>query len=246
MHNIIQKMYNIDKYNTESLRKIAKKMNIDSTGERDKLLKSIIDQFDIFEKEDKHDKYIKIKQLGMKGKEGITYLVKNDKGRRFAMKTFKKSKSGSSLSKEVELQKLAYKARVCPKVVDYNIEEKYIVMDVMDNHLYDYLRAGNILSERDQERLIEIYKKLDKAKVFHNDSNIMNYMYKKGKLMIIDFGFAKEINSQLCKKMNTDEPNMKIMPLKFVLKMKEYKIDPKSYNIILTHISREDRAKYGL
>lgn len=192
-------------------------------------------------------KYKTIKQIGNVGKDGTTYLVTDKKNNEFAMKTFKKTKSKKSILQEVECQTLASKFNVCPKVHDMNLEENYIVMDKMDEHLYEIMKTqkGN-LTKTQQQEIFDLFKKLDDSKVFHGDSNILNYMYKGNKLFMIDFGMSKKIDDALIKKLKTDIPNKKLMTLGFVLKLKELKCPKSSYSYLITKISDDDKKNYGL
>ena len=74
-----------------------------------------------------------------------------------------------------------------------------------------------------QKQIISIYKKLDRAQVFHGDANLLNYMCKGRKLYIIDFGMAKQITPNLIKKLGTETPNMHIMTLGLALKLRDLK-----------------------
>lgn len=198
-------------------------------------------------KKAKIDKYKRIQQLGQKGKEGTTYLVHDQEGHEYAMKTFRPSKSSRTLHAEYRLQKRAYKCGVAPKVYDYDTVGKWILMEKMDEHLIDWMgRNGNILRRKDQKRILEILDKLDEAKVFHNDCNLTNFMLKNGTIYLIDYGFARKITPELCHKLKTDRPNAKLMSIGLVLKLRERNAPIKSYQYILQTISVEDRLKYGL
>ena len=95
------------KYNFSELRKMSQEMGLQTKRSKEEYIKDIKNAFIEYEeyKHKKVDKYTKIRQLGNKGKEGITYLVNDEKGRQFAMKTFRKQKSSVMLKKEYELQK---------------------------------------------------------------------------------------------------------------------------------------------
>ena len=88
------------------------------------------------------------------------------------------------------------------------------------------------------------FEKLDKVGVFHGDSNILNYMIKGDKIYIIDFGFSKEINERLCKKLGTCKPNIDIMTLGFVLKLIELKCPATSWRYLKKYISEENIKKF--
>jgi hypothetical protein len=102
------------------------------------------------------------------------------------------------------------------------------------------------LNKTQQQAIINLYKKLDEAGVFHGDSNITNYMYKGKKLYLIDYGMAKEITPALCKKLGTNTPNMTIMTLGLIIKLKELKCPPSSYQYLLQYVSMDIRKKMEL
>ena len=191
--------------------------------------------------------YKKIKRIGNKGKEGITYLVSDKNGKQYAMKTFKKNKSLKNIETEVDLQKLASKKGICPKIYDFDIINNNIVMDLMDEHLMDVMeRQNGNLTENQQKEIINIFKKLDEANVFHGDSNILNYMLKDGKIYIIDSGMSKLIDDKLKKKLKEEKINYNLMNLGFILKLKELKCPPSSYSYLLKQVSNENKKKYNL
>jgi serine/threonine protein kinase len=251
------KNFNLEKYSRTDLQKMAERMDLPLKKNKLDLIKDISSAFKEYEeyKKEKIDRYKIGEQLGEKGKEGTTYLVTDMKNnKKYAMKTFRKAKSSSVLEREYEFQKKAHKCGISPKVYDYDTVSKYIVMEKMDSHLYDYiLSKKGILKKEHQERIVEIFKKLDKIKVFHGDANILNYMIRKGgedsdklEIKIIDFGFSKEINDRLIKKLGTENPNYDLMTIGFVLKLREMKVSEKSYKYLLKHISKENKEKYGL
>ena len=233
----------------EELKKMARDMHIDIPKKKEDLINKILECFEEYElyKKEKIDKYEKITQLGNKGKEGITYLVKIADGSEYAMKTFKKNKSSKNIKKEAALQQKAAEFNIAPKIIDIDTVSKYIVMEKMNSHLYDHMKKQNgDLSKTQQKQIIKIYKGLDDAKVFHADSNILNYMYKNKKLYIIDFGMSKEIDDKLIKKLGTETPNIDIMTLGFVLKLKEFKCPETSYSYLIKYISNDNVKKFNI
>ena len=163
------------------------------------------------------------------------------------MKTFKKTKSSTKLRLEADLQRKASAFKIAPNVIEVDTVFKYIVMDRLDTHLIDVMtKQEGDLTERQQKQIISIYKTLDEAEVFHGDSNILNYMFKKNKLFIIDFGMSKHIDSKLKKKLETDTPNLTLMTLGFILKLKELKCPESSYSYLIKFVSDENKNKYGL
>ena len=241
------KQLNILSY--KELKDIASDMDIEIPRKKEDLILEMLSCFKKYEKykKDKVDKYVKIKQIGEKGKEGTTYLVKTKDNKEYAMKTFKKTKSSDRIRKEAELQEKASKYIISPEVIEIDTISKYIVMERMDTHLYHKMKEqnGNI-TETQQKQIIKIFKLLDKAKVFHGDSNILNYMFKGKKLYIIDFGMSQFIDDKLIKKLGVDTPNLSLMNLGFILKLKELRCPSSSYSYLLTFVSNKDKTKYGL
>ena len=239
----------LKKIKYDELKNIAKDMDIEIPRSKDKLIDSMIKCFEEYEeyKKNKIDKYQKIKKLGEKGKEGITYLVKTSKGKEYAMKTFKKNKSSSNLKKEAKLQEMASEYDIAPKIIEIDTVSKYIVMERLDIHLLDVIKKQKRdITKSQQKQIISIFKGLDKAKVFHGDSNILNYMFKDKKLYIIDFGMSKEIDDKLIKKLGTHTPNMDLMNLGFILKLKELQCLESSYSHLLTYVSDTEKEKFNL
>lgn len=192
-------------------------------------------------------KYTQLKQLGNKGKEGICYLVVNSNGKEYAMKTFKMSKSPNTLKTEYYLQKRASLVGIAPRVVEHDEVSKYIVMEKMNCLLLDLMKKQNgILNRKQQLEIIDIYKKLDEVKVFHGDSNILNYMIKNKKIYIIDFGFSKDIDEKLIKKLGTETPNLDIMTLGFILKLRELGCPPLSWKYLKNYLSKDNVERFEI
>lgn len=239
----------LQRLNYNNLRKIGEDMGISIPKKKEELIQNILICFREYEeyKKEKIDKYTKIKQIGNEGKEGITYLVKTKDNQKFAMKTFRKTKSSTKIKLEADLQHKASLLGIAPKVIDIDTVSKYIVMEKLDVHLVDVMKKqnGNLVEEQ-QKEIIDIFIKLDESCVFQGDSNILNYMYKDQKLYIIDFGMAKLIDDKLKKKLKTEKPNFTIMNLGFILKLKELNCPETSYSHLITHVSEENKIKYGL
>jgi tRNA A-37 threonylcarbamoyl transferase component Bud32 len=241
----------LKKKSYEELKEIAKDIEIadDKYQNRNQLLELISKCFKEYEdyKTNIIDKYIKIKRIGNKGKEGITYLVKDKNNREYAMKTFNKRKSSENIKKEAQLQKLASEKGICPKVIDVDLVSNCIIMEKMDEHLFDVMKrqCGN-LSDIQQKQILDIFIKLDDASVFHGDSNILNYMLKNNKIYIIDFGMSKYIDDKLKKKLKEERPNFTLMNLGFILKLKDLKCPSTAYNYLIKFVSEENKKKYGI
>ncbi len=215
---------NLRDFTLTELKEIAKKMEVCGFSKltKDKLITEIEKRFKIYQKfkTEKDNKYEILSQLGNKGKEGLTYLVKIKKNpsQDYALKKFKSTKSIDNIQKEAEFQKIASKSLITPKVIDVSSFGRYIVMEKLDESLPDYMRKvnGNLdLSYQKQiEKIINI---LDKIGIFHADPNPFNFMIKNGKIYIIDFGFAKKIDE----KQNGKNPNKNFMILGLLIKLKD-------------------------
>ena len=249
MSNKELKYKSLNTYSFNDLKKMAKNMDLLSKKSKQGYIEEITKAFDDYNeyKTEKLDKYKKIKQLGNKGKEGITYLVQDRKGKEFAMKTFRKTKSSVTLKQEYYLQKKAASVGIAPRVVEYDTVHKYIVMEKMDEHLSDLISSqkGKLLMYQQQD-IIDIYKKLDEVGVFHADSNILNYMLKGKRLYIIDFGFAKELSPRLLKKLGTNTPNIRLMTLGLIIKLKELNCNSNSWKQLKKYVSSEDINRFQI
>lgn len=238
----------IDNINISDIKKYATYLDLDLKKNKKELILDITNALKTFEKykNSQELKYKKIKQLGNTGKEGTTYLVKKNNNE-YAMKTFKLSKSSESIETEAYLQSLASKQGISPYIKEVDTILNFIVMEKMDFHLIDIMKKqdGN-LNKNQQNNIIDIFKKLDIAKVFHGDANILNYMCFDNKIYIIDFGMSKKITSKLIKELGTETPNMSIMLLGFVLKLKELKCPASAYKYLIPHLSKSDIQKFNI
>ena len=57
---------------------------------------------------------------------------------------------------------------------------------------------------------------------------------------------AKEITNSLIYKLGTNTPNLNIMTLGLVLKLKEIGAPSSSYSYLSKHLSEEQRSQFGL
>lgn len=239
---------NLDDLSHKVLSEIAREMDLPLKRSKKDLLFLIKKAFREYERYKKKtiDKY-KRKHLLGKGKEGVTYSVSDKHGREYAMKTFKKTKSADRIIREAELQKLASEEGISPRIIDVDTVSNYIVMDIMDEHLIEKIRKqkGEI-TQKQQREIINIYKKLDKAGVFHSDPNLQNYMLKNNKVYIIDFGMAKKITQSLKSKYGTNSPNMELMTLGFVLKLKNNGFPKSSYSYMIKFLSEDQKTMFNL
>jgi len=234
--------FNLEKYTLQELKNICKKLFLIPRKTKSECIKDITINLEKYEKN--KDKYKKGEKIGF-GKEGTTYIVTDKKGKEYAMKTFKKTKSSKKIMNEISLQKKVQSKKICPKIIDYNLDEKYIVMEKMDSHLLDIINKVGLNKTR-QLRLLYIFQVLDNEGVFHDDANLSNYMIKDDEIYIIDFGYAKPIDEKLIKKLATDKPNYTLMTIGFILKLKEYKIPKSSYRYLINSIDEKLRKLYNL
>lgn len=240
----------LEKLNYTELKKMSEKMGIKPNRSKEETLKGVINAFKEYEsyKKNKIDKYTKLEQLGNKGSEGITYSVTIRKNtEQYAMKTFKKQKSSDKIRQEVKLQEQSYKVGISPRIIEFDTVSKYIVMEKMDKHLTEVMETNNgILSKEYQKQIINIYKKLDKIGVFHNDPNLLNYMFKNKQLYIIDFGMSKKITNELVKKLGTSTPNLDLMNLSLILTIKKSNCPPQSYEYLARYLSDEQKTNFNI
>jgi predicted Ser/Thr protein kinase len=188
--------------------------------------------------------YIKLSQLGKPGKEGTVYLVSHPVTlKRYAMKTFRKKKSGRTLEKEAFYQYLASKQGISPKIIEYNPEEKYIVMEILNQTLLDVIKSQGTLTSDQQHQIINVYKRLDSIGIMLNDANPLNLMEKDGKIFAIDYGFAKFTDHKDFK--DYPYPNAQLMPLGLLLWLKDRQ-STRSWTVIRNAISPEVRNKMNV
>lgn len=182
-------------------------------------------------------KFIPLTQLGKPGKEGVVYLTTHPQTLvKYAMKTFRKTKSGKTLEIEAYFQHQASKYGISPRIIEYNPEEKYIVMELLNCTLLDLIKKQNGITADQQSQILELYRKLDKIGIMLNDANPLNIMEKDGRLYAIDYGFAKyTTHKSLAKYRN---PNIELMPLGLLLMMKD-RYPTKNWSIIRNAIRKD-------
>ena len=191
--------------------------------------------------------FTKMEQLGVKGKDGNVYKVLLN-GTHYALKQFRKNKSDSLIEKESQLLQKCSTKNISPKVIETNLEQKYIIMELLDESLFDVLKKSNgVMTLYQQEEFISILKKLDKLGIYHGDPSPLNFMFKEDKMKIIDFGFGSEIDDQFVKKYKTKKPNIDFMILGFILKMKEIGVNiKKNYSVLKTYLDKKTILNFDL
>lgn len=135
--------------------------------------------------------YKKMRELGHKGGQGKVYLVERNDNRFFAQKVFPKSTPIDKIELEAKLLKKASKLGISPKIIEFNKEKRYIIMELLNKSLFDHLKDNSgKMSPEIQKQIIEIVNTLNKAGIAHGDPSPLNFMFKGTKLYIIDYGFS--------------------------------------------------------
>ena len=167
------------------------------------------------------DDFKVIQQLGQDGAQGVVYLVEFPNGLMSAMKQFKKTKSTARIQAEADFQQRAAKAGISPDVMHVDLEKKRIFMTPMRERAVDVVKGSSPLFTKD---LHDIMHTLDNIGILHNDANVLNLMINNdGRLQIVDFGLAKEINRNMLKKYN-GEPNICVTLHMFRRRLRKYNI----------------------
>lgn len=206
----------LNSLSTKELVRIVQKFQIDSKHTRAVLIEKIYERYCEIKK---YVSYSYVKQLGHEGKDGRTFLALDEHGKEIAIKIFRKNKKGDKIQREADLQQIAARHGISPNVIEINTDGKYIVMDKLDENLYDLFRKQNGQLTREQQvAILNLFTELDKCGVFHGDPNPLNFMKKNGKWYAIDFGFARKIDSKVIKKYGT-MPNRMYMTIGFKLQL---------------------------
>jgi len=216
MDNLLIELHGLD---SDDLKDIARKFNISLTPSgKTALIQRIYNRYcDI----KKYISYTYVKQLGHEGKDGRTFLALDEHNHEVAIKIFRKHKNSHSIEREAKLQSIAAEKGIAPKVLHYDGEGKFIVMEKLDVNLFDCFKKQNGQLTRSQQKwIIKLFKKLDECKVFHGDPNPLNFMKKGNKWFIIDFGFSKLMN-RTNRLRYGDTPNMTYMPLGLKMKLRK-------------------------
>lgn len=205
----------MERKSVRELKKLARNNGIDTTGMSRATL-----EYEIAKLGDSKVKnvYQPIAQLGVKGRDGKVFLVKTKSGRTYAKKQFRGNRSTNAINLEVMLQKEAASVGIAPKIKEYSLKDKYIVMEALDKDMYSKMqKRGGKLSQKNQREILRMFKLLDKIGIFHKDPNPLNFMFDEvGQLFIIDFGFSSRIDM----KKDGATPNKDQMTLGLLLKFK--------------------------
>jgi predicted Ser/Thr protein kinase len=163
---------------------------------KDKKLLELLYAYFFKEKMTVDKKWVIKNMLGKPGKEGVAYIVYdiNNPSIELVMKQFKKNKSFVKVRDEVKYQLIASSKGISPLIYEYGRNPvPYIIMEKMNNGtIMDVIgRQRGILTNDQQNQLIDVLSILDQIKINHNDPNLLNLMFNDDKLYIIDFGMAK-------------------------------------------------------
>ena len=154
-----------------------------------------------------------------KGKDGEI-----KKGEKIISKVFKKTKKSSDIENEYKFLNKAYNIGIAPKPIECisSGPSKYILMEKLDETLFDHMKKTGGLSDEYQKEMIRILHLLDKNKIFHGDISPLNFMTKKGdkKLYIIDFGMSHDMTPEFIKE-HSPHANVKMGITVFILKLRD-------------------------
>ena len=151
----------MERKSVRELKKLARNSGIDTTGMSRATL-----EYEIAKLGDSKVKnvYQPIAQLGVKGRDGKVFLVKTKSGRTYAKKQFRGNRSTNAINLEVMLQKEAASVGIAPKIKEYSLKDKYIVMEALDVDMYSKMqKRGGKLSQKSQREILRMFKLLDKT-----------------------------------------------------------------------------------
>ena len=207
-----------EKRNLRDLKKIAREMGILTDGLSREMVEYEIEKKTKGKSPDRQ-RYALGKKLGITGSHGSVVAVRL--GRKLcAKKQFRKNRSNQNIKREVQLQNEAAAAGVSPKILEYNLNSKYIIMQRLCTNLWDLLnkRRGR-MSKKIQKEILVIFRILDNIAIFHKDPNPLNFMLDAtNTLYIIDFGYANRINP----KKDGNTPNQNQMTLGLLMKLSRF------------------------
>ena len=165
-----------------------------------------------------------IRRLGKPGRQG-TVIELEHKNKKYAIKVTQKgvkcgdgATGGMGFLKQARMQEIAAEYDItCHIYAVYcgdKKESSFMVMDVMGERLIDLYR-NNEMSQKHQEQLWNLYKKLDsEVGIIHNDDNPLNIMTDiNGNIKIIDFDRSKIIEYKDIHKWGKN-PNIRFLPLR--------------------------------
>ena len=197
--------------------------------------------------------------LGKPGKEGVAKIVWDQKDRVHRVKKqFRPAKSGNTLKKEAELQKLASQYGISPKVFEIDTNSKHIIMEKMEcGTMMDIIvkneNSGKpLLTVSQQKELLALFKKLDDTHIFHGDPNPLNFMrFPKdypderlvGRFGLIDYGFGKMIKPGEYKEYS-GRPNESLMTVGLLVIFKKRGYKASRFPILFNSVNKAIRVQF--
>ena len=147
-------------------------------------------------------------------------------------------KSIRMIQKETYLQERAAKVGICPRILALNEEERYVIMEKVEETIVDYAKMNRgekseyVLPVVHQDRIIEMMYKLDEVGVLHNDGNPLNLMFNdNNELMLVNFGLSELIDDAMLEKRGI-HPNVSLTMWDFNRRLGHYRITtPKLKNL---------------
>jgi tRNA A-37 threonylcarbamoyl transferase component Bud32 len=246
-----------DSLNQTQLKGFAKKIGVKGYSKADNTkLKELVD--DVLSQ-----RFVEIdEKLGKPGKEGIAKIVWDQKDRIHRVKKqFRSAKSGNTLTKEGTLQNKASEHGISPKVLEIDVERKHLIMEKMHPRtLMDIISENNksgkeLLTTKQQNEILDLFRKLDKAGIFHGDPNPLNFLRfppeypnKKlvGKFGMIDYGFGKFIEGAKELKMYNGKPNEMLMTVGLLVILKKRGYEASRFPVLFNSVSKAARVQFEL
>ena len=84
------------------------------------------------------------------------------------------------------------KLNYIPKLLNYDIEKKILVIENVGISIYDLCKKTKCNKDDFLPGIKEIYHKLIDLGIYHNDIHDENFLYKNNKIFLVDFGRATE------------------------------------------------------
>ena len=143
---------------------------------------------------------LKIVRKISKGYASEVFLVENNKGKKFALKVEKeKSPRRGFLVKETENLKTANSVGVGPKLIDFDVESKAVLMEYIEGITFEkYIFETNVSKQkllRLMKELMKQARKLDKIGLDHGQLGGIgrNILVRKNLPIIIDFEKGSQV-----------------------------------------------------
>lgn len=153
------------------------------------------------------------------GRDGKIYDIGQDR----VVKIFEATKPFKEVLQEYVCQQHAARHQLAPRV--YSLTKMHgrwaIVMEKMDRTLMDVIRESNGLSVNVQKEMVRLLCEMDRHNIFHGDVSPLNFMFKKNRLYLIDFGMSCLIDENFQKQYGSNS-NCKVGILAFIYRLREH------------------------